>query len=726
MKNVNINPLQHVAVLIAVLLSMSLYSHAQEDGGTTGPPADAMAEGRQAGVLDYVYTKLQKDDGGFGWEDQYDGHIAPTFAAVGILYHLGALPKENERLRLIEFIRTHHPQTGVNKEAGPSGAQARNLIYYQIQSLKWLGGDVSEFDSVVMGWKTQAGNLYNYEKGNNPVLTLEMMTPICRSLLGKSLPADMVPYFLERRRSNGSINNAPAMSGGDGNILNTYWGLLGLNLFKHADLKIASTTEWIQSCQVANGGFTWQPNPKIGATDDVAYTWAALKSLEILKGKPKNTKECINYLLSLQNSDGGFGNQPGLPSTPMATYYAFEGLKTLNALPLLKKKVRTTAATPTRLPDLSGLKIYTVQFEAHGSGSPSEAVLLAGKLGIHLWGAKNASPEWVKASQVRADELKVPVTFFHANEEYGKHVTLDGFGSFSHILDPIFPAGGPSKSDRSEVTYTYDEWSANYVQPLLKRNGGVILQIANNEPMARILLDESLKTSGAYAAISTIHFSQNFLFFLPYLNQYRYRLPFIALQDAHGPESWWWMNELSGYRTLFLAKEPTYEGLMKALKNNWVVAVRHDAVSYNKTRMLGGALGVQEFIKARTGEWQWWDTDTHVAPHHNAVITVVSPQDSLEVTNPQRGINIRVRCRWESNRQFLKKPMYKLERLVIEGLEVHPEYIEQKDRRGQIIDSYYLYNLPSPPAKEFLIKAVVRNENTGESETLQTTYGSSL
>jgi len=699
----------HLTLFTLSLVLLSLCASAQKDS-------------RRTDVLNYVHTKVQKADGGFGWEDQYDGHIAPTFAATGILYHLNALPKERDREKLIGFIRTHHPQKGVNKEAGPSGAPVTNLTYYQMQSLEWLGGDLSEFKDQVKEWKTQAGNLYNYEKGKNPVLSLEVMTPVCQHLLGESPSAEIIPYLLERRRSNGSFNNTPALDESDGNILNTYWSMRALQLLKYSDLKSPLATKWIQSCQVANGGFTWQPDPKIGATDDVAYTWAALKSLEMLDVKPNDKRGCVDYLLSLQNEDGGFGNQPGLPSTPMATFYAIEALKSLNALSELRRPRAATVATADSQPDLSGLKIFTVQFQAHGNGSPSEAVTLADKLDIHLWGAKNASPEWIKTAQAKADELKVPVKFFHANEEYGKYVTVDGLGSFSHILDPIFPAGGPSKSDRSEIIYSYDDWSMNYVQPLIKKKGGIILQIANNEPMARILLDESLKTSGAYAAISTIHFSQNFLFFLPYLNQYRHRLPFIALQDAHGPEAWWWLNELNAYRTLFLAHEPTYEGLMEALKNNWIVAVRHDEVSLNKTRMLGGAPGVQEFVRSRPSDWQWWNSDTHKASHPNAVITVVTPEDSLEVARPEQGISIRVRGWWKSNRQFLKEPVYQLEQLIVDDQDVHANYVETKDQRGNLVDSYYVYNLNRLPAKEVRIDAVMRNLATGDSETLRTIY----
>src|SRR5690606_41741274 len=47
--------------------------------------------------------------------------------------------------------------------------------------------------------------------------------------------------------------------------------------------------------------------------------------------------DALPILLSLRNPDGGFGNRPGMPSTPMATYYALDALKTLDNFASLDK-----------------------------------------------------------------------------------------------------------------------------------------------------------------------------------------------------------------------------------------------------------------------------------------------------------------------------------------------------------------------------------------------------
>ncbi|MEJ7914039.1 MAG: prenyltransferase/squalene oxidase repeat-containing protein, partial [Chitinophagaceae bacterium] len=252
----------------------------------------ATAQQWKKNLLTYI-NSLEKPSGGWGWEDQPDAHITPTFAVVGILYHIGALPRN--RSQKIAFIRAHHPQRGGSKETGPSGSQLRNLTYQQIQAILWLGGDASFFKDEVEGWDSQAGNISNYETHGYPALTQEVMSPVCRSLLKLSFDGfakTFLPYLMANKRSNGSFNNAPAGSGGDGNILNTWWSIAALQALREEHKPAPKTISWINSCQRSNGGFTHQPTPVIGTNDDVAYTWAAVKTLTALGAVPVRKQDC--------------------------------------------------------------------------------------------------------------------------------------------------------------------------------------------------------------------------------------------------------------------------------------------------------------------------------------------------------------------------------------------------------------------------------------------------
>lgn len=679
-------------------------------------------------LLNYIHTKLAKPDGGFGWEEQYDSHSTPTYAVTGILYDINELP--NDKQRLAEFIRTHHPQKGTDKkvnyvagaavrgEAGPSGSNLRNLVYEQIRAILWLGGDVSYFKEDVKSWKSQAGILANYEAHGYGGLFQEAMTPVCSKLVGVQMQdAEAFVKYLEIcRRKNGSFNNAPASAGGNGNILNTFWSLYAQSALSVSPSLSSETIAWINSCQLENGGFTHQPNPQIGANDDVAYTWAAVKSLQLLGAKPKESRKAINYLLSLRNADGGFGDRPGLHSTPVASFYAIDALKALNALSALDKSPRPKAATEV-VPDFRGYNVYTVQFQAHGQGSPAEAVMLADSLKIHLWGVKYPVAGWLEAAQKLADKNKVPVTFFVANEPHDNELIIPGMGSFNHVLDYITPANTPVYFRDST---TFEELKNTTLKQLKGANGGLMLQVSNNEPLARILLDESVNNFG-YRAISTIHFGQNFMFWLPYLAEYQYRLPLVTLQDAHGTESWWWSNELVSHRTLFIAKEPTYEGMITALRNNWVAGVRHDDVSNFKTRMLGGTPAARKFFSENSTNWQWWDNKEH-ANRPWAAITILTPRDTFDVARPEKGLAIRVRCWWNSVRQSLKSPAVRLEQLKVNGIIVDPKLVTLKTRNGDTSDAYYWYPVENPEKGEYRIEATLKKVDDSSVKVVNQTF----
>lgn len=671
-------------------------------------------------LLNYINAKLSKPDGGYGWEDQYDSHLTPTYAVTGILYDIGALPKD--KAKLARFIRTHHPQKGPTNtspdyylgntpvgEAGPSGSNLRNLTYEQLRAILWLGGDVGFLKEDVSSWKSQAGILANYEEHGYGGLLQETMTPICSKLLGITMrdPAGFVKYLESCQRDNGSFNNAPASAGGDGNILNTYWSLYALQALSTTPRLSSQAISWLQACQLKNGGFTHQPKPQIGVNDDVAYTWAGIKSLKMLGARPKNTQAAINYLLSLRNADGGFGDRPGLHSTPVASFYAIDALKDLNALSALDKSPKPKAVVEPKQ-DFSGYHIYTVQFQAQGQGSPQEAVMLADSLHINLWGVKYPVKGWLEEAQRIAGLRKVPVSFFISNEPHDNLLTVPGMGSFNHVLDYIAPANGDVKFAQES---NFEDLRNSTLQELKAKNGGLMLQLSNNEPLGRLLIDESINNIG-YLGLSTVHFGQNFLFWLPYIAEYRYRLPLVTLQDAHGSEAWWWSEELSNHRNLFIAKDATYDEMVKALKNNWIVGIRHDSVTNYKTRMFGGTEAARKFITSKEASWKWWSTiDKHKRPQ--AAITVLNSASLFEVGKPDTGVSIRVRTRWNTVRQDLKAAAVQLEQLMVDGQVVKAYEVVKKGYSGRPADVYYLYKWGDPSKGEHIIQAMLKDIKTG-------------
>jgi hypothetical protein len=642
-------------------------------------------------------------------------------------------------------VRSHHPARLARLKRLEQ--EHHEFEFQQIQSLLWLGADASSFRQQVRGWTKPYVYMKQYEQHGYPILRFEAAAFICRELLGlpvSDISPQFIEYFTARRRANGSFNNTPTADGSDGHVMNTWWGLQTLGTLGRAEDKKTETVAWLRACQLPGGGFTYKPKPEIAGVDDAAYTWAAVRALTRLGSRPEQPDACIRYLHSLRNADGGFGDRPGWASNPMATYYALDALGALGGTGILPVSAHSTGETPVapgdrkpqpavvRRPLPGDLRVFSIQIEAHGEGSPAEAVDLAKALRIDLWGAKNGTPQWLARAQGIADRHDPgtatnlrsvpglvadgarPVKFFHANEEYGTWVRVAGLGTYSHTSDVIAPAGvdfGPAVADQGVVGW--EEFRKRRLAPLVNAGGRLIWQFGENEELVRIYLDDSLERGG-YAAISTFHFGNpDFTNSEPFLNRWRGRIPYIALQDAHGHEPWWFADMTTGFRTLFLGTEPTWEAWLHALAENWVVAVRHDAVSGGKTWMHGGSREVLDFVRAREGQWRWWDNPQVQRPMVS--IVAVRPEDQFEAARPETGVTIRVRCAWENTTQGLPKtPIAELLKLTVDGAEVSPKLVARKQPRGSAYaDHYHQWHLPDPAPGKHAAAATVRVIATG-------------
>ena len=658
-------------------------------------------------VLGYLES-LRREDGGYAWPDQDRSHLTPSFAAIGCYHILECTPPDKKSL--VEFIQTHHPFRIKKLER-----DLKVFEFQQIQSLLWLSEDAGSFREQVRSWRKPSVYPKQYERNGYPILRFELMALLCRRLLGlgtDDISRELIEYIDSHRRGNGSFNNTPAGDGGDGHVMNTLWGLQGLSILNRPGEKQEETIAWVQGCQLANGGFTYQPKPAFGGVDDITYTWAAVRILEFHGAEPARRKACIDYVQSLWNEDGGFGQRHSWVSNPMATYYALDTMRALGGFESLSSSRRGQRRQPKHRKLPKDLKVFTIQIEAHGKGSPADAVELARGLRINLWGAKNSAPGWIAAAQALADERGVPVTFFVANEEYGTFVKVDGLGTYSHTSDIISTANaefGPSLAGKQAVSW--DEFRRRRLAPLEKAGGRLVWQFNENEELTRMYLDDSLQRGG-YAAISTFHFGNpDFANSEPFLKLYQQQIPFVALQDAHGNEPWWWGDQLTGFRTLFLATEATWAGWLEALEKKRVVAVRHDAVSSKETWMHGGVPEAVEFVRENEQDWRWWNNPRIKRPLVS--IVAVRPNDKWETGRPKQGVTVRVRCQRDNTLRGLPKaPRVELVKLMIDGREVTSKLVAPKAQWGAYRDYYHFYHIGKPTPGKHTATAAVRRLDT--------------
>ena len=656
----------------------------------------AQSSASASAVIDYLASHARAD-GGYAFSDQQRSHLTPTYAVIGAYRLLGQTPPNSAAL--VDYVRTHHP-----RELKKLEQERRIFEFQQVQALVWLGDPAAEFRERLKTWTAPLPYLKQYEQHGYPVFQSELGLVQCRALLGmdiEPLKPAFSDYVTARRRANGSFNNTPTADGGDGHVMNTLWGLQAARVLGLSEEKKAETIAWLRACQLPSGGFTYQPSPAFGGVDDVAYTRAALQALVLLGGEVANRAACLAWLRSLANADGGFADRPGWLSNPLATYYALAAFEALGVLSEVKTvKTMSRGAAPTKIVLPGNLKVWSMQIEAHGTGSPAEAVALAAALRIDLWGAKNAKSEWMARVREIAAEQKVPVQFFRANEEYGTWTEVPGLGTYSHMSDLIAPAHtdiGPPLGTRGEVSppVSWPEFRRRRIEPLERGQGKMVWQFGENEELVRALLDDSVERGG-FAAISTFHFGNpDFLNSEPFLQRWRGQLPYIGLQDAHGTEPWWFADQTTGYRTLFLATEPTWDGWLQALKQNWVVAVRHDEVSRGETWMHSGSDEVRDFVQAREREWRWWDNAGTAARRPLVSLVVLRPEDEFEVARPAKGIALRVRCAWKNTPQGMPQtPLAEFVKLMVGGAEVGPTLVERKRPNGNgLADRYHLYAL---------------------------------
>ena len=630
----------------------------------------------------------RRPEGAYGWSSDVTAQITPTFAVVGC-YHLLGLPVP-DAARVASFVPNNYPMPEPRRKDRPLW----RIDFEQAQTLVWLNESIESFRALASTWTKPAAFTKTYELGGNPVFQHQAMAVRVRHLLNLSPCQEDTAwreYFLARLRANGTFNTTPAADGSEGHLMNTLWGLLAAECLDLPLPAAPKRSQWVRECQLPSGGFTYQPRAALGALDDIAYTWCALQILEREHSRPAQPERCAAWIESLLTSEGGFQDRPGGEPNPLATFYALDSFRLLGHTPRESTK---PAPRAKRYPVPEGARVFSFQEQAPGEGSPREAVLLASSLGIHVWATKNSPPGWIAEAQRVADAEHAPVLFTIGNEEYGTYVAVPGLGCYSHLVDTMVPYGADSGEQlpRKQYPYPWPEFRDTRIAALHRGRGRMVWQFNENEEITRVLLDEAIQR-GTYSGISTFHFGyENFLFSQPFLQRWYGRIPFIGLQDAHGKESWWFSTYLSGFTTLFLARQATWDGWLEALDKNLVMSVRHDAITNWKTELAGGSPAMRDFVMKREREWRWWDDTGKQARRPVAALILLRPGMLFEVAAPEQGLALRLRLWAENvNMGIPKEPRTELVELRVDGKRVQPVPHESRE------DRYFLYSFNDAP-----------------------------
>ena len=447
--------------------------------------------------------------------------------------------------------------------------------------------------------------------------TLWYMVDVLTSLDGTiSNPGLAKDYICRRQAANGGFVNlyeAGRLADDDAHLVVTHHAVMTLKRLEQAVPGNKSCIAWIRSCQDASGGFRWSPTREDHSNKpDVWYTWAAVRALDVLGSAPADAKGCIQWLNSLQNADGGFGDRPGWNSRIYSTYYAVEALHMLAGDARKGIARKTVSCIETVIPE-GKYRIFQAHLKspAVSNESQSEMVEQVRAMRLHLVGAKtddvNEARSYIGKHGYDLDVLACP-------ENYGHKMLWIGGYPADHISNWLIP---PGMSEQEHASFlSADEagkrqlpWSSfkrEVIFPMLEMGTLFYPELDYSMVNAYMAYDDGLDgRPGFNAFIAALGWpAWDWVRHFPYRERWVGKLPALADGDAHGDVAEW-RGRLGKQRILYFAQEHDLPHFLDALKDGRSVCVIRDESTSSKVVYYGSPATV-EYAKKRRAKWQWW------------------------------------------------------------------------------------------------------------------------
>ena len=243
---------------------------------------------------------LQNNDGGFGTSasDRASDLGATTTALRALKYlHPEARPRNRESPK--EFVlKCYHPETG-SFSLKPGQEHDVRSTAMGLMAMAELKMPVANYAKAIdQYFATRANSLPDIYIATAALHSAE---------LPASKAAEWIASYEATRGEGGRYGNAVVETAGAVNTILRLGGSLQNR---------AATAAYIRASQLEDGGFA-----KPGSGSDLATTYRMMRALWMLKERP-NLERCRGFLARCRNDDGGYGVEPGKPSSVSATYYA--------------------------------------------------------------------------------------------------------------------------------------------------------------------------------------------------------------------------------------------------------------------------------------------------------------------------------------------------------------------------------------------------------------------
>ena len=579
-----------------------------------------------ASVSRYILS-CQKSNGGFGPLDMEYTDLAWTYPAVHALTILGSdIPNhdscyKNGGQSWIEKVSWRngpwywslHQKANLYKVINRTGPLEDGFLPDQEWLLQFKPRtNYTEFREYTDGYFFDMASLWN---------VVEAIDILNGTIENKDYVEN---YILPRQTISGGfddmLGDRISPENDRSHIMVTHDAVMVLNTL---DISIPSKSDlidWIRSCQTAEGGFQWHPDHiSYSNKADVWYTWAAVRALKVLGAEPLNVDDCIEWLNSLQNYDGGFGDRPGWSSRLYSTYYAIHSLEMLTGdIEKAISEKKMTKNNKTRIPEGK----YSI-FQAHHKSPPggTEMVDTVVSIGLNLIAVKTTEAEVVNNDGISEVVRKA--------REYarGKGYTLEIVDSpenhrhrfkwlsgmeGNHISNFMIPPD-LSMEERNIYLSAYDAGIHSYdwhifkekvIRPMMDFGTLFYPELDYTMLNAYMVYDEGLDGNIGFNGVPAAHFGNyDWVRHFPYKERWIGQLPMIADGDAHG-DIYEWRYWLDSFRNVYIAKSHNYYDYIDASLNGRSVCVIRFPET-GEVRYYGSAETI-DYLKRHKVDWKWW------------------------------------------------------------------------------------------------------------------------
>ncbi|MFX0134590.1 MAG: prenyltransferase/squalene oxidase repeat-containing protein [Candidatus Hodarchaeota archaeon] len=287
-------------------------------------------------VIDFIMNCYHSFEGGFGdYPEEKDSFVNSTAKGIICLDLLKKMDKI-KRIDVYSFLRgCQNSDFGFAITTSPGGLYPSNLesTFYSIMTINSIGylPRLKLHQPKIVNWIVSHYNIDGGFRSEDSVLSNVYYTFQALLVLNllKSLdridPDLTISYLINKQADKNP------------EVTLTTSGLLSLYLLTSLEelpniLNIKIATSRLARCQNKTGGFRKKKIDLIYKSD-MLYTFQSIIGLNVI-GKYKRIKKekAIEWILSCQNDDGGFGNKPESNSSISNTFYALISLYYLTSL----------------------------------------------------------------------------------------------------------------------------------------------------------------------------------------------------------------------------------------------------------------------------------------------------------------------------------------------------------------------------------------------------------